>query len=262
VAVLDDRGVIKEEVKFATPKSYGDFLLELKHAATSLKIDDFKAGAIGIPGQVDRKRGRGIKFGNLPWENVNIQHDAEQIFHCPTVIENDAKLAALSEAMLLKDHYNKVVYITISTGIGYALIMDGVIDTGIGDSGGASLLLEHKGKLMPWEDFASGQAIVKRFGKMAEDITDKSSWEIISREFAQGMIQIIAMLEPDVIVIGGSVGNYFDRYNKLLETALKKYKLPIVDLPAMLQAQRPDKAVVYGCYDLAKQVYGHGKTDS
>jgi glucokinase len=257
VAALGKNGVIKQQLRFATPKDYANFLLELRHAASNLETKDFQAGAVAIPGRVDRQRGRGLNFGNLPWQNVNIQHDAERILDCPIIIENDAKLAALSEALLVKGKYAKVVYITISTGIGYALVVDGIIDSSVGDSGGRAMLLEHRGKLVPWEDFASGQAIVRRYGKQAQDITDPAEWRQISRELSQGLIQLVAMLEPELIIIGGSVGDYFDRYGKFLAAELKKYKLPMVNLPELRRAARPEEAVIYGCFDLAKQAYSH-----
>jgi glucokinase len=255
VAVLNEHGVIKQEVKFPSPKSYDNFILELRHVATNLETTDFKAGVVGIPGRVDRKHGRGLALGNLPWRNFNIQYDSERILHCPITIENDAKLAGLSEAMLLKDKYDRVAYVTVSTGIGYAMVVNGVIDSGVGDSGGHALQLEHKGQLMAWEKFASGKAIVERFGKKAADINDEKTWKEISYNLAKGLIQLIAILEPEVIVIGGSVGTYFDRYAEFVAAELKKYELPMVAIPPLRQAQRPEKAVLYGCYDLAKQIY-------
>lgn len=260
VAVLDEHGVIKERAKFPTPKKYDNFLLELRHALAHFTTHDFKAGGIAIPGQLDRRHGRAISLGNLSWKNIPVQRDLEHICYCPFIVENDAKLGGLSEAMLLKNEYRKVLYITVSTGIGIALISDCMIDTSIGDGGGRTLLLEHTGQLMPWEDFASGRAIVKRYGKQAVDITDQDTWTKISRELAQGLIQLIAITTPEVIVIGGGVGTYFERYEKALAIELKKYELPMVALPALKGAQRPEEAVVYGCYDLAKQTYGHAKT--
>ena len=186
-----------------------------------------------------------------------LQADVERICHCPIVVENDAKLAALSEAMLLKDRYRKVLYITVSTGIGIGLAVDGAIDTSIGSGGGRTILLEYRGKMTPWEDFASGHAIVERYGKMAVDITDEKTWRAIARDLAKGLIEVIALTEPEVIVFGGSVGVYFERYGKLLAEELKAYELPLVKIPALREAQRPEEAVVYGCYDLAKQRFGH-----
>jgi glucokinase len=67
-------------------------------------------------------------------------------------------------------------------------------------------------------------------------------------------------MQPEVIVIGGSVGTYFDRYSQLLKSEIESYQIPLIKLPALVEARRPEEAVVYGCYDLAKQVYPHAKT--
>jgi predicted NBD/HSP70 family sugar kinase len=258
VAVLNEHGVITEQHKFLTPDDYDEFLQQLRQAMASLEVQDFRAGGIGMPVTVfDREHGRAISFGNLSWRNVAVQHDVEMISHCPMATENDAKLAGLSEAMLLKERYEKVLYITVSTGIGIALINKRIIDINIGDGGGRPLLLEHKGRMVPWEKFASGHAIVERFGKKAMDITDEPTWRIIARDLAQGLIELIALTEPEVVVVGGSVGTYFDRYGALLAEELKKYKLPLVDIPPIKGAKRPEQAVIYGCYDYAKQVYPH-----
>lgn len=256
VAVLSNNAEIVEQTKFPTPKNYDAFLLELRHALAHFEHQEFKAGAIGMPVTVfDRKHGRGISFGNLPWENVPIQHDVERICKCPIAIENDAKLAALSEAMLLKKEFKTVLYVTISTGIGIGLVVNGKIDTSIGDGGGRALQLAHNGKIVPWESFASGHAIVERYGKRAADIHDQVTWQKICRDLAPGFTQLIAIMQPEVIVIGGSVGTYFERYGDLLMAEIKKYHIPLVPLPVLCQARRPEQAVVYGCYDYAKQMF-------
>lgn len=258
VAALTNDGEIVESVKFPTPKKYDHWLLETRHALAHFKHQDFKAAGVGMPvTDFDRKHGRGINFGNLAWKNVPMQHDVERIAKCPIVLENDAKMAALSEAMLVKGEFKKVLYVTISTGIGYGIVNEGSIDINVGDGGGRTIQLEHKGKLTSWEDFAGGRAIVSRYGKRAEEITDEKTWTEISRDLAKGLIQLIAISEPEIIVFGGSVGAYFDRYGKILAAELKKYHVPLIPMPKLRGAQRPEQAVIYGCYDLAKQTYGH-----
>jgi predicted NBD/HSP70 family sugar kinase len=258
VASLDDNGVITEKIRFETPKKYDFFLYELGFAFHKLKEKDFHAAGVGAPGKLDRETGRGLWFPNIGWKNVPLQHDIERILRCPTVLENDAKLAALSEAMMVKDKYDKVLYVTISTGIGYGLVVDRKIDTSIADLGGATIHVEHHGRLVPWESYASGKAIVKRYGKRAEDIHDKTTWRAIVRDLKPGIIDLIAFTEPEVIVFGGSVGVYFDRYGKLLREELEKYKTPLVALPKLVGAKRPEEAVLFGCYDLAKETFGAG----
>lgn len=258
IAVFDGHGEIVEWTKFPTPKNYSHFLLELRHTFSNLKNKEFKAGGAGIPVTVfDRRHGIARNFGHLPWKDVHVQHDLEQIFNCPFVVENDAKLAGFSESLLITTAYQKVLYVTVSTGIGISLINDGVIDTGIGDSGGSALFLTHGGKRVAWDSFVSGHAIVERYGKRAADITDEKTWKKISRELAQGLIELIAITEPEVIVIGGSVGTYFERYGDHLATELKRFHLPLVTIPPLRKAQRPEEAVVYGCYNLAHQTFNH-----
>lgn len=259
LASLDGGGVITEKKRFETPTDYGEFLEKLAESVESLTTQSFQAAAAGIPAvTIDRVRGIGLDFGNLPWQNVPIEADAEKLLHCPVAVENDAKLASLSEAMLLKERYHKVLYVTVSTGIGYGLTVDGVIDTNLGDGGGRTILLDHKGRLTPWEDFASGRAIVRRYGKQARDITDETTWRSISHDLAQGLIELIAVMQPDVIVLGGSVGTYFERYQAQLEQALQKFDNPLIKLPPLLKAGRPEEAVLFGCYDLASSLYPVG----
>ena len=118
------------------------------------------------------------------------------------------------------------------------------------------MLLEYHGKRVAWEDFASGRAIVRRFGKKAASITDDGTWQRIANDLTAGFTELIAIMQPDVIVIGGSVGNYFDRFEPYLLREIKRYPNPLLQLPAFRKASRPDKAVLYGCYDLARSRYG------
>ena len=258
VAVLDEHGTITEQAKFPTPKKYDSFLLELRHAVAHLKTRDFKAGGIAVPGRLDRKHGRVQGLGNLPWRNKPIQADCERALGCPIVIENDANLAALSESMLHKDA-TTLLYLTVSTGIGAGVTHHQKLDPALLNIEGGQMLMPHKGKLTNWEDFSSGRAITEHFGKHASDIpaSDTKTWHQIVRNLAPGIYELMAIVQPDLVVIGGSVGVYFDRYGALLNKELKQYELPVVPIPPIVQAKRPGEAVIYGCYDLAKQKFGH-----
>jgi predicted NBD/HSP70 family sugar kinase len=256
VAVFAENGEIKEQLKFATPKDYTDFVKELAANVDNLSTKDFRGAAVAVPGRIHRRTGVGIAFGNLPWINVPIQDDAEKVLGCPVVIENDAKLAALSEALLIKDTYHKILYITISTGIGAGMIIDGKISPYFRDMEVGHVLLEHGDRLVRWEDFASGSAIVEKFGKRASEITDTQDWYVIARNIAIGLIDLIATLTPEVIVIGGGVGTHFDKYKDRLIEQLKIYENPMVTIPPIIKAQRAEEAVVYGCYEHAKDHFG------
>jgi predicted NBD/HSP70 family sugar kinase len=256
VACLDQAGVIQESIKFPTPQEYGNFLNELAKTVANLSTTEFAACGVAAPGRLDSKKEIGIVFGNLPWKEVHIKSDIHRMLRCPVVIENDANLAGLSEAMLLKKKYSRVLYLTISTGINIGFIVNQHIDSDITPEAG-DIVMERGGKLVTWEHFASGKAIVKRFGKRASDIDDEETWRKIAHDFALGIADLIAVVQPQVIVIGGSVGVYFDKYGDLLKAALKQFETPMTPTPPIIKAGRPDQAVVYGCYDLARQTYGH-----
>ncbi|MBX6334094.1 ROK family protein [Candidatus Saccharibacteria bacterium] len=256
VASLTDEGVIIERLRFETPKDYSEFIANLTRVVDQLTTKEFVACGVGVPGRLDREKGIGIAMGNLPWHNVPIMQDVQNIAHCPVVIHNDAKLAGLSEAMLLKNEYSRVLFATISTGIGVSLITNQTIDPALADAEAGKAPILRGDKMVPWEDFASGRAIVNRFGKRAADIHDEATWKIIAHDIAIGLIDLIATVQPEVVVLGGSVGSHLDRFKSFLEEELKKFETPLIPIPPIRPAQRPDDAVLYGCYDLAKSVYG------
>ena len=257
LAVFSNSGTVKETLKFPTPKKYDDFLKVLQENIAKLQQTEFTASAVAVPGKVNRKEGIVVAMGNLPWTNEHIIKDIERIIHCPVVIENDAKLATLSEAKLIINEYKKVLYVTISTGINAGLAINGVIDSTFSDSESGHMLLYHNGKLNTWESFASGRSIVETYGKQAREITDEKTWRSIAHNIAIGMIDLIAIIQPEIILLGGGVGAHFDKFKKYLTSELKSYEMPLVPIPPIQMAQRPEEAVIYGCYDLIRSTYAH-----
>jgi predicted NBD/HSP70 family sugar kinase len=256
LACLTNEGIITERVRFETPPNYDDFAELLADNVAKLSTNDFVACGVGVPGRIDRVHGVGLAMGNLPWRNAPLKADVRKSVKCPVVIENDANLAGLSEAMLVKHEYDRVLYITVSTGIGTGIIVNQAIDPGFADSEGGHMMLEHNDRLEKWQHFASGKAIVRRYGKKARDITDEATWKHIAHDLAIGLIDLIALMQPQVIIFGGSVGNYLERFKKPLEQSLKRYEIPLVPIPPIVEAKRPEDAVLYGCYDLARSMYG------
>lgn len=256
VAVFDKSGNLKASQKFPTPERYEDFLKELAINVANLSTEPFMAACVALPGIIDDSGKVGVALGNLPWLNVPILADCKRMFRCPLAVENDAKLAGLSEAKLIKKDFNKVLYITVSTGIGYSVITDGVIEQSFADGGGRTILLERNGVMVPWESFASGKAIVEKYNRRASELEDPKAWEAISRNLAVGLIDLIAVIQPDVIVFGGGVGTHFKKFEKPLKKILAGYETPLMPIPPIKIAKHPEEAVIYGCYDLIKDLYG------
>lgn len=252
VGVFDKKGSLISNQRFKTPKNYGLFMNTL---AQSLKSINFpiKKIAVAAPGRVNRNDGVVEAFGNLNWKNAPIKTDLEKRFNVPVLIENDANLAGLSEAQFFINDFKKALYVTISTGIGTGIITNGIIDPNFADSEGGQMPLEHDGKIKPWEDFASGKSIQKKYGTLASKIHDTNIWKEIATNIAIGLIDLIAVVQPNVIIIGGgAVSSHFDKLGPLLKQQLKHQETSLIPIPPIKQAKRPEEAVIYGCYELIK----------
>src|SRR4051812_13825719 len=109
LALFSNSGRLLESARFETPAEYPDFLNKLEKTYKNLQHDTAKVVycVAGAPGRVDRDEGIVVAFGNLGWENVPLARDLKKITGVPTAIENDANLAGLSEALLIRHGYNK-----------------------------------------------------------------------------------------------------------------------------------------------------------
>ena len=251
MALFGDDGQIQKRVKFPTPPDYSDFLGQLKVEWQSFGQPTLLAGAAGLPGSIDRELGRVISCGNLDWKDQSSKTDLELIFGCPFALENDAKSGGLSEAILVKNEFKHVLYVTLGTGIGYAYIVDGVIDLNYSDSGGAGLMLDVAGRPASWESLASGTAIVRDYGQTASEITDPAIWQKIAQQLGLGIIELLKTAKPEVIIFGGGVGVNFDKFKNQLADYLKT---TIPEPPLLSQAVHAEDAVLNGCYLLASQL--------
>jgi glucokinase len=255
VGAFTNDGKLTKTIKFKTPTDYKKFLGVL--SATLARFDEynFSYTCIAVPGRIDRGKGLGISFGNLGWKNIPIVKDLKAFIPSPLVMENDANVGGLYEARNVIDTYKKVVYLTVSTGIGSGIVINGELDQDLIDSELGQTVLPYGDKMLRWEKFASGKAIKERYGKIAAEITDRKIWKEISHNLAVGIGSINAIVQPDVIIIGGGVGTHFGKYSRILKSELKKLSTPLTPVPAIIKAKKPEEAVIYGCYTLAKKTH-------
>ncbi|HSE29921.1 MAG TPA: ROK family protein [Candidatus Saccharimonadales bacterium] len=237
------------EIRFETNQDSLIFLNELK--SHLLKFSHVSVIVAGVPGIVSHD-GVILKCGNLPWKNFNLAAELSNIYDCPVFIENDASLAALSEVNLLKPIPVTGLYLTISTGIGGGIIVGGRLLDGLKQSEPGHILIKRDGLWSEWEDFASGSAIKKQFGKLARDIESDEDWQLITENIAEGLYALIPVLQPNVIIFGGGVGKYFDRFEHMLTEKLSKNLPEYISRPKLTEAKHPDEAVLYGCYYYAQ----------
>lgn len=252
VSSFSTRGKISESVKFPTPLDPHEYVKQLKEVVRAhYQPEDVQVIVVAIPGVIDNGI---VKWcGNLPWVNVDLGKKLKDLLPgVPLFIENDAKLGALGETRSLPTLPVSSLYVTISTGIGGGLVVDGKLDHGLRFSEIGHIPLEFDGKVRIWESFASGHAIVATYKQFARDIKSKRVWRQIADRMSRGFLVVIPTIQPDIIIIGGSVGTYFERYGEYLRDALIEHLPAHIACPKIVQAQHPEEAVIYGCYYYGK----------
>jgi glucokinase len=259
VAKLSADGKIIDSRRFPTGQDYQQFLRELGENLEQLQLEKSFHCCAAVPGLLDRQAGTVHALGNLDWHDKPIRDDISRLIGGqPVLVENDAKLAGLSEAQLIKDKYRDVLFATVSTGIGGAFVQGGKLVTALQNMEIGKMPLVYNGEFVQWEDFAGGRGVVNRFNQRASEITDPAIWKVIGENIAYGLGAVCSVLQPEVIIFGGGVGEYADKFSPVILDFLAKRLHPVVRQPqAILAAQRPDEAVIYGCYELAKQHHGH-----
>ena len=118
-------------------KALGEMMAELA-AAHHLQMSDFGAAGVGVPGPTDPVTGVLFNPPHLPgWHNVPVARRLEEATGIPIWIENDAQLAAYGEFHHGAGRGSRhMVYVTVSTGIGGGIIIDGKLYTGAGGTAG------------------------------------------------------------------------------------------------------------------------------
>ena len=260
VAASSNGLTLGKAIKNPTPQNSKAGLLLIKQMISEASQNEhLEAIGISVPGVMINKKV--VTMGNLPdWVGLNIEKELRETFNLPCIAENDADLAALTEATIGAAKGNKnVVYVTFSTGVGTGIIIDGKIYSGGFGSEGGHMTIDPggpdcgcggKGHL---EAIVSGPAINKRYGKQAYEITDSVIWNEISYYMAIGLLNFHNLLSPDIIVLGGGVSTHYDLFGKLLDEHLKN--LSTVGIPPkVVLAKYVEEAPLYGAIIAAKNL--------
>ncbi len=248
IASFSDGGQPGKQIRFPTPPNQHDYIEQLRATLQSeyggQRID---AVVVAMPGII--RNGVAVWCNNLKWSHFDVAAALKGVLgSAPIFVENDANIAGLAETRSLNPMPTSSLYVTVSTGIGTGIITNGTIDPGLRYSEGGRSLVEYDGAVREWETFASGKAIYHTYGKFARDIHSKRTWNQIADRISRGFLALIPVLQTEVIILGGSIGTYFDQYAPQLEAIFKEKLPPHIDSPRLLQAQHPEEAVIYGCY--------------
>src|SRR5688572_4953599 len=115
IASFDEAGTIVDRLKFETNPDYDAFITDLKQRIRdSGDLSDVAAIGVAAPGHIEDDNGIVEGFGNLGWSHKDLSGDLADL-GVPIVLDNDANLGALGEAIVgAGASKRKVLYITIS----------------------------------------------------------------------------------------------------------------------------------------------------
>lgn len=241
--------------KIKTPETSQQGVMEIIHLIEQVAGSDrVKSIFIASPGPIDRDKGRILKTPNMTWEPVSIVRRLKNHFQVPVGLEKDANAAALSEALIgaAKGQPN-VLYITVSTGVGTGIIIDGQIYHGAHDPEGGHMLIHAENKNEELEDAVSGKDLMRRFGLYGYQIKDGKIWDQFAYDLAIGIHNLILTISPNVVVLGGGVGVHFKKFEKYLLQHLEDIG-PLYPNPPIKPAKNMETAVAYGTLILAARL--------
>ncbi|MBD2773433.1 ROK family protein [Iningainema tapete] len=226
---------------------------------------------VGTPGPSDAQ-GRIAKIAiNLPrWLDVPVADYLEAKTGKPTVVANDANCAGLGEAWLgAGRQYKNLIMLTLGTGVGGAIILNGNLFIGHHGAAGELGLITlnpdgpicNSGNQGSLEQYVSVTAIRRRTGKEPEelgilaqsgDAEALTFWQEYGRYLGAGLASLIYVLTPEVIVIGGGVSASAEFFLPSVKAEIERRVVPISRLGLqILPAQLGNSAGIVGAAKLA-----------
>jgi glucokinase len=268
VGVVDDAGRVltKEETPSQSAGAWPEArerIIAMLHRAAQVSSHSIAGIGIGSTGPVDPIRG---KFGNLDalpqWSGALIVDDLSSEFHVPVAMENDADAGALAEAGWGAGAGKScLLYVTIGTGIGGGIILDGKLYRGVDGSHPefAHQVIEANGPPCScglsgcWESLASGLAMSRWMEGQPEyagetELTarriyalaasgDSLAERAVEREtfyLGIGLANLVNLFTPDAIVLSGSImksaGRYLREMRQVMERGCRFVPLDRVEL--------------------------------
>ena len=262
-------------------------------AMVDRKIEDFPCVGIGTPSCINPKTGRLVFSNNTNWRDVPLREEVEKHIPVPVFIGNDANCAVIGESIAGGGRgYDNVVMITLGTGLGGGVIVNGKLFTG-GDCMGAELghaPLMHNGYPCTCgingclESYGSVTGLIRQT-KEAMAAHPKSSMNAWAKEhdgrvsgrtafecakqgdetalavvdqyeeyIANGLGGIVNVFRPDVLLIGGGISAEGDYLLNPIREKLKKYVFAyeIIGCPPVRIAELKNGAGTIGAAYLDK----------
>jgi glucokinase len=256
-------------------------------AETGSQRSDFLGVGIGSPGPLDRENGIVIITPNLGWKNFPLRDEISKRVHLDATLDNDANCATLGEFWCgAAVGGRNVIGMTLGTGIGGGIILEGKLYHGASDSAGeiGHTTIDSTGRRCKCgnygclEAYASGPAIAERarealrgdesesilvsmVGGDPKKITAQIVYEaskrgdIVAREVVRetarflgaGVSNLLNIFNPDVVVMAGGVTQAGDELFKPLRAEVKRRAFkPAVQACRIVPGALPLSAGVVG----------------
>ncbi len=182
------------------------------------------------------------------WGGARIAELVKKELAVPVYSENDAALAALGEATVGAGRgFRLVAYVTVSTGIGGAKIEDGRIDQNtFGFEPGQQIITIDGEKVGRLEDYVSGIAVAKRFGRPPHELTAEKIWYDLSRYLAAGLANTLLHWSPDCLILGGSMFRPPGFQVAILESLIRQHLTIFPRLPVIKPAALGEGSALHG----------------
>lgn len=228
---------------------------------------DVQGIGMGVTGPLDNRKGLILECPQLPTlHNFPLRQKIRDAFHLPVQMNNDANALILGESIWGSGKGHPLVLgFTLGTGLGCAFVSDQRLHLG---------RLELSGEIWPSpykdvtiEDYVSGRgisAIYKAYtgtiksaleiGRLADgdDSVALNVWRDFGEALGFAMAWTINLLDPDIVVLGGSISNSFHLFERSLLDYLKKYICPSpAGIPPVVRASLGNEAGVIGGAALA-----------
>lgn len=268
VAISRDGIELSEFRVIPTPQSYEDGLNEFRRVFAEIKNSTpIQKAAGGVSGALSKDKTHLLNSPHLPlWVGKPIKNDLEAIIGTPIILENDAAVVALGEAIEgAGKGFNIVAYLTVSTGVGGARIVGGKIDANYLGFEPGHQIVDADGTICPdciapedgrnmghLEDLVSGTAITKRFGQEPENIHDENIWNEMTRFLSFGVVNTILFWSPEVVILGGGVMESGKIAVENVKANLAELLTIFPEHPEIRRAELKDMGGLHGALSLLK----------
>lgn len=240
------------------------------------KEKEIEALGIGCFGPIDPDKdsktyGYITSTPKLAWVNYDIVGAFEKALGCPVGFDTDVNGSVLGEVTFGQAKGKKsVVYVTIGTGVGVGVYIEGKLLHGMLHPEAGHVLIKkreddtyegrcpyHKTCL---EGLAAGPAVEERWGKKAIELKDeKAVWDLEAYYIAQALTGYILTLSPEVIILGGGIMHQEQLFPmirsyvlEMLNEYLQTDELKDID-HYIVSASLNDNQGIMGCLELAKR---------